>query len=155
MKIEPRLFNWTQHSHFATFSYRPSLEGYPDLPSWLRYMYSHEYRAGYLYGTPPKHLANSVVRIEIVGLNRENYETRKINQILMIQQKVPASNLVQMKIDNLNWVHLSDPGRMENLKNLFRNDLWPESANDLRIVFMESATRMGVRLPLKPQQTEG
>jgi len=60
-----------------------------------------------------------------------------------------------MKIDNLNWIHLMDPGRIENLKNIFRKDLWPECAEDIQIIFMESAIMMGARLPLRPQQREG
>lgn len=51
-KIEPQMFNWT-FGKPEQFQYRPSLKGYPDLPSWMRYMYSSEYYAGYLYGTPP------------------------------------------------------------------------------------------------------
>ena len=51
-KIEPKLFNWT-YGRPEQFSYRASLKGFPDLPSWMRYMYSNEYYAGYLYGTPP------------------------------------------------------------------------------------------------------
>lgn len=60
-----------------------------------------------------------------------------------------------MKIDNLNWVHLMDPGRVENLKNIFKQDLWPESRSDLHLSFMESAVAMGGRLPLPPNQPEG
>lgn len=59
-KLEPTMFNWTlglpQH-----FQYRPSLKNFPDLPSWMRYMYSNEYNAGYLYGTPPLHIAGQQV----------------------------------------------------------------------------------------------
>lgn len=59
-KLEPSMFNWTlglpQH-----FQYRPSLKNFPDLPSWMRYMYSNEYNAGYLYGTPPIHIAGQQV----------------------------------------------------------------------------------------------
>lgn len=51
-KIEPELFNWT-FGRPEQFQYRPSLKNFPDLPSWMRYMYSSEYYAGYLYGTPP------------------------------------------------------------------------------------------------------
>lgn len=51
-KIEPQMFNWT-FGKPEQFQYRPSLKGFPDLPSWMRYMYSNEYYAGYLYGTPP------------------------------------------------------------------------------------------------------
>jgi hypothetical protein len=50
---------------------------------------------------------------------------------------------------------MMDAGRVENLKNIFRNDLWPESKNDLEVSFMESAIKMGGRLPLRPQQKEG
>ena len=48
-----------------------------------------------------------------------------------------------------------DQGRVENLKNIFRNDLWPESKEDLEIIFMESAIKMGARVPMKPAQREG
>lgn len=48
-----------------------------------------------------------------------------------------------MKITNLNWVHLTDLGRVENLKGIFTNDLWPDSGDDLKITFMESAVKLG------------
>lgn len=35
------------------YSYSCSLLGLPDLPSWLRYTYSKQQHAGFLYGTPP------------------------------------------------------------------------------------------------------
>ncbi|XP_037920171.1 epsilon-sarcoglycan isoform X2 [Hermetia illucens] len=154
-KIDPQMFNWTYQGVTQQFRYRPSIEGYPDLPSWMRYMYSDEYHAGFLYGTPPVSLANKVVRIEIVALNKQSYETRRKTLTIIIANKVPAANLVQMKIDNLDWVHLMDPGRVENLKNIFRKDLWPSSDLDLHLVFMESAVKMGGRVPLRPQQREG
>ncbi|XP_055387300.1 epsilon-sarcoglycan isoform X2 [Condylostylus longicornis] len=153
-KIEAYMFNWTEQLT-EQFKYRPSLEGCPDLPSWLRYMYSSEYHAGFLFGTPPESLSGQEVRLDIVGLNKKNYETRKITVSLYISPKFPSPNVIQMKIDNLNWVHLMDPGRVENLKNIFRKDLWPQSQQDLQLVFMESAINMGARLPLRPQQREG
>ncbi|KAG4076265.1 hypothetical protein HA402_014814 [Bradysia odoriphaga] len=154
-KIEPQMFNWT-FGRPEQFQYRPSLKGYPDLPSWMRYTYSSEYYGGYLYGTPPLSYAGREVQIEIVGLNKLNYETKCITIQLFVDSKHQSPvNTVQMKIDNLNWVQLMDPGRVENLKNIFRNDLWPESKKDLHIVFMESAIKMGGRIPLRPQQKEG
>ncbi|XP_054744634.1 epsilon-sarcoglycan isoform X3 [Anastrepha obliqua] len=154
-KIEPLLFNWTHQVISEQFRYRVSLEGYADLPSWLRYKYSHEYHAGFLYGTPTDRLADKTVRLDIVALNKQNYETRTAKLSIFVAQKLPSLNIIQMKIDNLNWVHLMDPGRVENLRNIFRKDLWPESENDLSVVFMESAVNMGGRLPLRPQQREG
>nr|XP_014087406.1 epsilon-sarcoglycan isoform X2 [Bactrocera oleae]XP_036214657.1 epsilon-sarcoglycan isoform X2 [Bactrocera oleae] len=154
-KIEPLLFNWTHQVISEQFRYRVSLKGYADLPSWLRYKYSHEYHAGFLYGTPTDRLADKTVHLDIVALNKQNYETRAVMLSIFVAQKLPSLNIIQMKIDNLNWVHLMDPGRVENLRNIFRKDLWPESENDLCIVFMESAVNMGGRLPLRPQQREG
>nr|XP_016927257.1 epsilon-sarcoglycan isoform X2 [Drosophila suzukii] len=154
-KIEPQLFNWTHQVISQQFRYRPSLKSYPDLPSWMRYMYSHEYHAGFLYGTPPESAAGKDLSLDVVALNRQNYETRHVVVSMFVAHKFPTPNVVQMKINNLNWVHLMDPGRVENLRNIFRNDLWPNSKEDLSVVFMESAVNMGGRLPLRPQQREG
>ncbi|EDW52109.1 epsilon-sarcoglycan isoform X1 [Drosophila sechellia] len=154
-KIEPQLFNWTHQVISQQFRYRPSLKNYPDLPSWMRYMYSHEYHAGFLYGTPPASAAGKDLSLDVVALNRQNYETRRVVVTMFVAHKFPTPNVVQMKINNLNWVHLMDPGRRENLRNIFRNDLWPNSKEDLSVVFMESAVNMGGRLPLRPQQREG
>lgn len=154
-KIEPVMFNWTHQVINEQFRYTPSLKSYPDLPSWMRYMYSQEHHAGFLYGTPPGELAAKTITLEIVALNKQNYETRRAELMITVQPKFHAPNVIQMKIDNLNWVHLMDPGRVENLRNIFRKDLWPESDNDLSLVFMESAVNMGGRLPLRPQQHEG
>lgn len=92
----------------------------------------------------------------MVAINRFNYNIQHAVLSLDIVRKTTyAVNTVQMKIDNLNWVHLTDPGRVENLKNIFRRDLWPECKNDLHISFMESAIKMGGRVPIQPQQKEG
>ncbi|XP_017859160.1 PREDICTED: epsilon-sarcoglycan isoform X1 [Drosophila arizonae] len=154
-KIEPQLFNWTHQVISEQFRYRPSLQHYPDLPSWMRYMYSHEYHAGFLYGTPPVPAAGKTLNLDVIALNRQNYETRQLVISMFVAHKFITPNVVQMKIDNLNWVHLMDPGRVENLRNIFRKDLWPDSKDDLSVVFMESAINMGGRLPLRPQQREG
>uniref|UniRef100_A0A182WIX2 Dystroglycan-type cadherin-like domain-containing protein n=1 Tax=Anopheles minimus TaxID=112268 RepID=A0A182WIX2_9DIPT len=155
LPIEPRMFNWTYEKMSEQFVYRSSLEGSPDLPPWVRYMYSPEYHSGFLYGTPPLKSADTRVPIEIIALNRLSYETKRLVLILTVHRKQPAKHIIQMKIDNLNWVHMMDPGRIEDLKNIFRNDLWPESRSDLHVIFMDSAVKLGARLPLRPQQREG
>lgn len=153
-KIDHDIFNWTSNSISDRFHFRPSILGYPDLPSWIRYMYSAEHRAGFMYGTPPETMANRKVDIEIVALNRQTFETRVHTMSLEIVKKEAARNVVHMKIDNLDWVNLMDPGRIENLKNIFRT-LWPESAANLNLIFLESAIKMGARLPASPQLKEG
>lgn len=59
-RIEPKLFNFTRVQS-DQIEYRFSLRNYPDLPSWLRFMYSPEYGAGFLYGTPPERLSGHEV----------------------------------------------------------------------------------------------
>lgn len=92
----------------------------------------------------------------MVGLNRKTYEIKTYNLSLFITRKhnLPK-NSIHMKIDNLNWVDMMDPGRVENLKNIFKEDLWPESTADLHVSFMESALFMGVRKPVEPTQRDG
>lgn len=125
------------------------------MPSWMNFQFSKERNLGYIYGSPTSDYANKKFEVEIVGLNKQTYETRRvIIPFEIVDKPIPASK-IEMKITNLNWVHLTDLGRVENLKGIFTNDLWPESAADLNIIFMESAVRLGSRVPLKPQNREG
>lgn len=121
----------------------------------MSFQFSKERNLGYIYGSPTSEYANRKFEIEIVGLNKQTYETRRIIIPFEVAEKTPPANKIEMKITNLNWVHLTDLGRVENLKGIFTNDLWPESVKDLNIIFMESAIRLGSRVPLKPQNREG
>lgn len=137
------------------FRYRPTLKNHPGLISWMSYSYSNERHAGFIYGTPTEKYVHKTIEIEVIALNRQSYETRRLIIPFFVNYKTAPKNEIQMKIDNLNWVHMMDAGRIENLKNIFRKDLWPESRHDLELSFMESAVKMGGRLPLQPQQREG
>lgn len=108
-KITPELFNWSFNELSEQFSYRASKKGFADLPRWLSYMYAKEHHAGFLFGTPPRHLENQMVPIEIIALNTSNYDTRRITLNLLITPKTPSNKVVQMKIDNLNWIQMMDP----------------------------------------------
>lgn len=121
----------------------------------MNFQFSKERQFGYLYGSATEKYANRKIDIEIVGLNKQNYETRRIVIPIEIIAKAPPINRVEMNITNLNWVHLTDLGRVRNLKGIFTDELWQESADDLSIIFMESAIKFGARLPLKPQNREG
>lgn len=59
-KIDQRMFNWTIDS-LDQIDYRLTLSGYPNLPTWLRYQYSFDHHAAYLYGTPPESLSGQEV----------------------------------------------------------------------------------------------
>lgn len=121
----------------------------------MNFQFSKERNLGYIYGSPTDDYANKKFDIEIVGLNKQTYETRRIIVPFEIVDKAPPASKIEMKITNMNWVHLTDMGRVENLKSIFTHDLWPESIADLGIIFMESAIRLGSRVPLKPSNREG
>lgn len=60
-----------------------------------------------------KHLATGVLlsffQLEVIGLNRQDYETRRVLLTLDIQQKeMMARHEVELKIDNLNVEDLLD-----------------------------------------------
>lgn len=155
-QIDHTLFNWTSSVATDKFTFRASLRDYPDLPSFLRYKYSEERRVGYLYGSPPVQFADQVLELDVVGLNKQTYTTRTERMVLRVERtKKSLRHILQMKIDNLDWVNLMDPGRIADLKNVFRLELWPESAQDLNVVFLDAAVNMGSRLPASPQLKEG
>ena len=60
-----------------------------------------------------------------------------------------------MKIDKVNVEDFFESDRYNNLLNIFRNSLWPESADDLYGTFLVSAVELGARLPLRPIDGEG
>lgn len=79
----------------------------------MHYVYSHRHHAGFLYGVPPNE-NNKEVKIEIVALNRKDYETKRIILPVQITEKLtPSKHEVQMKIDNLNVEDMFDVERME------------------------------------------
>lgn len=73
-KIEPNMFNLTIEQT-DQFEYTFSLKNYPDLPSWMRFMYSKEYQAGYLYGTPPEELGGREVSFSHLNSNNFKFST--------------------------------------------------------------------------------
>ncbi|XP_077296806.1 sarcoglycan alpha isoform X2 [Arctopsyche grandis] len=152
--ITPKMFNWTYEEFDKQYSYHASIVDKPDLPQWLHYTYSIRHQSGFIYGTPPYKQDNLL--IQIVALNRQNYETRQIVIPLhIIKKENIATYQVQLKIDNLNVEDVLDPYRMERLKDVFRKKLWKESAHDLHATFIASAIELGARLPLKPNEGEG
>ncbi|KAL7039859.1 hypothetical protein ACKWTF_000150 [Chironomus riparius] len=154
LMIKPTLFNFSNSLSNEQIRYRPSLLGRPSLPSWMNFQFSKERNLGYLYGSATEKYANREIKIEIIALNKLTYETQRVVIPFRISFKPAPMNRIEMKITNYNWEHMTDMGRVKNLKGIFM-ELWPESYRDLSIVFMESAVRLGARLPLKPSNREG
>ncbi|KAJ0170910.1 hypothetical protein K1T71_013682 [Dendrolimus kikuchii] len=153
--ISPNLFNWTYQEFDQQYRFHASLMGKPELPSWLRYIYSGRHHSGFIFGTPPRNTKQPII-IEVIGLNRQDYETRRVLLTLNIQPKEKmAKHEVEFKIDNLNVEDLLDEHRMTRLKDILRTKLWTESSQDLYATFLASAIDLGARLPLKPSDGEG
>ncbi|XP_022916089.1 epsilon-sarcoglycan isoform X2 [Onthophagus taurus] len=153
--INPSMFNWTYEGDPPDqFVYQPSLLDAPDLPSWINYVYSNKHHVGYLYGVPPEKEQHII--LEIIALNRNTYETKRVVlPIYITQKRYPAKYEVQLKIDNLNVEDMFDVERMERLKDVFRKQLWKDSDEDLYVTFLASAIELGARLPLNPKEGEG
>ncbi|XP_030768249.1 epsilon-sarcoglycan isoform X2 [Sitophilus oryzae] len=153
--IDPTMFNWTYEGRKDQFVYEATLANSPDLPSWIHYIYSEKHHCGFLYGVPPNR-NQPIVPLEVVGLNKVDYDTRIENINIVIQEKLgPATYEVHMKIDNLNVDDMFEVDRMESLKEIFRSQLWKDSEEDLYVTFLESAIDMGARKPANPVEGEG
>lgn len=155
ISIQPSHFNWTDTIYSSDqFSFRPSLINSPDLPPWMYYKYSRKHNYGFIYGAaPPK---QPFFEIEIIALNRKTYDTRrKVLKMVVNETEEPAQYEVQMKIDKVNVEDFFESDRFDNLLNIFRNSLWPESADDLYGTFLVPAVELGARLPLRPVDGEG
>lgn len=153
--VSPPLFNWTFEGNPDQYVYQPSLLNYPDLPSWINYVFSERHHCGFLYGVPPPENGKKV-QLGVVALNRRNYETRHEQLTIHISEKLnPAKYEVHMKIDNLNVQDMFDIQKMDDLKDIFRKNLWKESQNDIYVTLLVSAVKLGARKPLNPQEAEG
>nr|XP_023022553.1 epsilon-sarcoglycan isoform X1 [Leptinotarsa decemlineata] len=155
ISLDPPMFNWTYEGMKNQFVYQASLLNAPDLPSWINYVYSESHHSGFLYGVPPNKNKASIP-IEVIALNKKNYETRVENLNIIITEKLnPAKYEVHLKIDNLNVEDFFIVDRMEALKDIFRKQLWKDSAFDLYVTFLSTAVELGARKPLDPSEGEG
>ncbi|XP_062532345.1 alpha-sarcoglycan isoform X4 [Bombyx mori] len=153
--ISPNLFNWTYQEFDQQYRFHASLLGKPELPQWLHYIYSGRHHSGFIFGTPPRGTEGPLT-LEVIGLNRQDFETRRVLLTLKVEKKEKmASHEVELKIDNLNVEDLLDAHRMNRLKDILRTKLWTESSQDLYATFLASAIDLGARLPLKPSDGEG
>lgn len=165
----------------SNFSYRAMLKSKATLPSWLSYqpvtkerlhplhpnthtsfhkdylnISGNKYRSsvtGFIYGTPPASYAQKSFEIEVVGVNRKTYETRVAIIKFKVMQNSEPANRVELKIANMNWYEVMEI--KDDLLNVITGNLWNKSRNDLTLTFMQSAIKMGSRVPMKPHSHEG
>ena len=158
--ITPQYFNWTEGGAgggagspgAGAVRYLPLQAAQPALPPWLQYHYSPQYRAGLLYGVPPRPGTTS---LRVVATNRETFDTATIAvNINVARDREERSFHVRLKIDNLNIEDVFDKRRSDRLLNLFRSRFW-EAASDLQLTFADSALNQGGRRPLQPSAKDG
>ena len=179
--FNPSMFRWS-HGDVGglvryTYSYLPSLEGLPDMPTWMKYKYSQRHKAGnlsttliniiqgfnqfcslgFIYGVPPR--AKEVFNLDVVATNRDTFETGLLKVVINVTSSIAspgaASFNVKLKIDNLNIEDIFDPHRLKNLKSLYTEQFWPESKSDLHLTFIASSLVVGYRRPLRPTEKDG
>ncbi|XP_042893930.1 alpha-sarcoglycan-like isoform X2 [Penaeus japonicus] len=134
-------------------TYRPSLLNMPDLPSWLHYSYSPANHAGFVYGVPPDGI--SEFQLEVVERDKGTYNTshRVYNVDVLEQPRKPYE--VRFKVTNMNVEEMLVGRGWEKLMSVMTEDLWEESAADLNVTYLASATQKGDRLPARPDEREG
>ncbi|XP_026814739.1 epsilon-sarcoglycan [Rhopalosiphum maidis] len=154
-EIRPELFNWTNGAD-NKFVFTPSLQNYPDLLHWIHYKFNSKNRHGYLYGTPPANLLERQILLDIIGLNKKTYQVEtQVIQLNIFEKSEYATNEVRFKINNLNVEDMFNEERIPYLLDIFRQYLWVGSKQNLYVTFLASASDLGQRLPLDPNDTEG
>ncbi|VVC26480.1 Hypothetical protein CINCED_3A016265 [Cinara cedri] len=154
-EIQPELFNWTNGID-AKFAYTPSLQNYPDLPPWIHYKFNSKNRHGYLYGTPPVSPLERQIRLDIIGLNKKTYQvTKQVIQLNIVQKFGFAKNEIRFKINNLNVEDMFQEEHIPRLLDIYKQTLWVDSKPNLYVTFLASASDLGQRLPLDPNDTDG
>jgi len=157
--FNPNMFKWKQGDYGGinrfSYSYLPALRGLPDMPTWLKYKYSQRHSSGFIYGVPPR--ANEIYQLSVVATNRETFETGLLNLTINVTATTQstAKYNIKLKIDNLNIEDVFDAHRLKNLKNLFKDQFWPQASSDLHMTDIASSLEVGYRRPLMPTERDG
>nr|CAG4647846.1 EOG090X04W0 [Moina brachiata]SVE92969.1 EOG090X04W0 [Moina brachiata] len=158
--LSPALFNLSQTDSSDEITYSGSLQDVPDLPKWLQVVQSPNKKMGFLFGTPNQFqetlVPNVLIKVEAIATNLATFETSTVEMTLeVIPKQDPSPQLVKLKIHNANLEDFMESHKQDRLLDVFRNILWPESANDLHFVELYSALLAGGRRPARRQDGEG
>lgn len=66
-----------------------------------------------------------------------------------------VKNEIRFKINNLNVEDMFQEERIPHLMDIFKYNLWLNSKHNLYVTFLASASDLGQRLPLDPNDKEG
>uniref|UniRef100_T1JJC7 Sarcoglycan alpha/epsilon second domain-containing protein n=1 Tax=Strigamia maritima TaxID=126957 RepID=T1JJC7_STRMM len=91
----------------------------------------------------------------IVAINKASYNyTQQIVQLTVKEKKDKAKNEVEIWFSNLNVEDMFEPGRVENLTKIFRI-LWGRTNEEMYVTLIESAIKMGGRIPTNQSEKHG
>ncbi|XP_068120624.1 alpha-sarcoglycan isoform X2 [Hyperolius riggenbachi] len=132
-------------------SFRANLEGFPDLPRWLRYTQRSPWHNAYLYGTPTKPGKHT---IQLTVYNRQTFEILREKIIFNIQNATePPPYQAEFLVENMDVEEMLPPEAQHNFQVPFQL-VW--STPRLSVINITSALDKGGRVPLPlPGHKEG
>lgn len=127
-------------------TYHAHLQGYPDLPRWLRYTQRSPRHPGFLYGAPtPEDRGHQV--IEVMAYNRGSFDTNRQRLLLLIED--PEGPLLPYQAEFLVRSHDVEEVLPSSPASRFLNalrGLW--QPGELQLLNITSALDRGGRVPL-------
>uniref|UniRef100_A0A8I3NGR8 Sarcoglycan alpha n=2 Tax=Canis lupus familiaris TaxID=9615 RepID=A0A8I3NGR8_CANLF len=127
-------------------TYHAHLQGYPDLPRWLRYTQRSPHQPGFLYGTPtPEDRGRQV--IEVTAYNRDSFDTTRQRLVLLIED--PEGPLLPYQAEFLVCSHDVEEVLPSTPASRFLTSLgglW--EPGELQLLNITSALDRGGRVPL-------
>ncbi|KAM4692474.1 alpha-sarcoglycan [Rhinophrynus dorsalis] len=133
-------------------TFHANLEGFPDLPQWLRYTQRSPWHSGYLYGSP---IEPGRQVIEVTAYNRYTFETVKQRIIFNISPAKEVQTPFQAEFRILNWdvEEVLPPEAQLDFQGPLQ-DVW--GPQRLTVINITSALDKGGRVPLPlPGRKEG
>ncbi|XP_075033345.1 alpha-sarcoglycan isoform X2 [Mixophyes fleayi] len=149
---QQQFLNKSGNVHIHPFSFRTNLEGFPDLPRWLRYTQRSPWHSAYLYGSPTK---PGKQVIEVTVYNRHTFEVFQEKIIFHIRSAADVPPLYQAEflIENMDVEEMLPPESQHNFQ-IPLQDIW--STQRLSVINITSALDKGGRIPLPlPGHKEG
>lgn len=132
--------------------FRPSLLNMPDLPKWMKFVYSDYYRNGFIYGVPEK---SGNMTVEIIATNKVTYKTmRRLVRFSIAEKPMHARCEAEIRFSLMNVDDMLVDDRLERLLEIFERRLW-KGGRDLHVTLVESVVAMGGRRPPNPREKEG
>ncbi|KAG8446907.1 hypothetical protein GDO86_014380, partial [Hymenochirus boettgeri] len=139
-------------NYIDPMTFNANLEGFPDLPRWLRYTQRSPRQTAYLYGSPTD-VGRQV--IEVTAYNRNTYETIRHKIFLSIRPATDFQTPFQAEFRIFNWdVEELLPSKAQFEFKGPLEDVWVSQR--LKVINITSALDKGGRVPLPlPGRKEG